>query len=90
MDTYRLWKDNHIDQEFTVGREELQQRFTEWLREKGAAHIEYYSGEMLIRHFLTSKDGMSSTFEETDFPALYEDLGSRPVFVLEYLNAAKA
>jgi len=79
MDTYRLWKNNRIDQEFTVGRDELKERFAAWLKSKGREYVSAHNSELLIRFFLTAQEGMSSTFEESDFVAFYEDM--RPCVV---------
>lgn len=76
MDTYKLWKDNRIDQEFTVEREELVGRMEKWLAAKGVHYVNYYSTERLIRFFITDQgdNGMSSVFNELDFVAFVEDL----------------
>ena len=74
MKTHRLWKDNRIDQEYQVERDDLQQQFNAWLGLKGIDYVNYYNTERLIRFFLTDKEGMSSVFDESDIVAFVEDL----------------
>ncbi len=74
MKQHRLWKDNRIDQEYSVDRDDLAAQFDAWLGMKGIEYVNYYNTERLIRFFLTDKEGMSSVFDESDFPAFVEDL----------------
>lgn len=74
MKTYTLWKDNRLDQEYKIDREELIKRFAAWLQTKGAAWVAYYNTERIVRDFLTANEGMSSVFNEADVVAFIEDL----------------
>jgi hypothetical protein len=75
MKTYKLWKDNRLDQEFEVDADTLSTRFAEWLESKGVGYVNYYNTERLVRFFLTAKDGMSSVFEEAEFPSIMKSIG---------------
>jgi len=85
MNTYRLWQENRLDQEYTATRDELIDRLKAWLEAKGIEYVHSYNTEQLIRFFLTDKEGgMNSVFEEGDFPAFIEDL--RPI-IMQYEKA---
>ena len=76
---FNFWKDNSIDQHFTLTESVLKEKFEAWLPTKDIAWINHYNSERIIRFFLTDKQGVSSVFEESEFDAMYEFL--KPIVV---------
>lgn len=74
MRTYRLWKDNKLDGEFTPDTEEMKTKLRTWIESREDGYTRHYTNSRIVRFFLTDKEGMSSVFEESDFDAFYEDL----------------
>lgn len=64
--TFTFWKDNRLDQQFTLTAEELQTKFLAWMKQRKKDWLEYYAFN-LVRTFITAKDGLSSVFEESDY-----------------------
>lgn len=74
ISVFQFWKDNQLDQHFTLTRHELETKFTEWLKTRDAEWINYYSADRAIRFFITDKSGLSSVFEESEYQDMYEPL----------------
>ena len=68
---FRLWRENKIVNEYRVFASDLRQSFQKWLGTKETNWIEYYYGEQTVIAFLTSKDGLNSTFDPIDLPEIY-------------------
>lgn len=69
---FSFWKENKVDSEFELDAEELQNRFCDWLWTKQIDWLEYYSTDTILRNFLTAKDGINSTFKESQFSDIVE------------------
>lgn len=57
----KLWKENRLDQEWVLSAEEVAKRFME----SGYAkeYLNYGGVAMALVYFITSKDGLNSTWE---------------------------
>ena len=74
---FDFWRDNRLDQHFQMNGVELREKFRPWLSTKEDAWFNYYNTDMIVRAFLTAKDGISSVFEEDQYNQLY--LALQPV-----------
>lgn len=83
MKQFTFWKNNRNDQQHTKTGDELAAAFKLWLPGKEVAWLNYYNSDRIIRHFLTSHDGICSVFEEIEYQAMYEIL--KPVY-LEHMQ----
>jgi hypothetical protein len=79
---FKFWKDNRIDQEFTMTIDEMKPKFIEWMKTKEADWLAYYSAAV-ARIFITDKTGLSSVFEEKDLGSINKGLSE---VKWEYLN----
>ncbi len=79
MKVFKFWKDNRVDNEFEKTQDDLERLFRQWLPGKEKEWLEYYSSEVVIRSFLTDKDGVSSVFKESDFWEIYDFL--KPIYL---------
>jgi len=75
---FTFWRENKVANEFKVFASDLRQQFQKWLMIKDKQWIEYYGPEQVILSFLTSKDGLNSTFDQSQFEDIYRIL--RPEF----------
>lgn len=77
--TFTFWEENKTDQCFTLDAESLIRKFIRWLSNQEQDWLEYYSCDTVIRHFLTGKNGINSTFKESEFPSLLHHL--KPIYM---------
>jgi len=70
----KLWKDNKINQEWELKDITLISKFKHCLKhDKKIQDIrDYRSTEYAFRYFITSKEYLNSSFEESDFQALFK------------------
>lgn len=73
MKTYKFFKANRLDQEFTLSLEEIKVKFIEWLKTKEKSYLQYYCGA-LAQPFIMDKDGLDSAMNREDYEKLGEDL----------------
>lgn len=74
IETFQFWKDNKIDQHYTLTIEQLKEKFKKWLKTKDPVWIEYYSSEQIVLTFITAKDGLSSIHEQKELSDLVSSL----------------
>jgi hypothetical protein len=79
MKKFDFWKDNRNDQHHQKTADELKALFSEWLKTKEQSWLEYYSSDRVVRAFLTDKAGISSVFDENQFPEMYDAL--KPLYI---------
>lgn len=76
---FDFWKNNRIDQYFTLTGSELQKKFQEWIAEqktsedRGEKWLQYYYGMQLIHCFTGDKEGIKG-LESVANPDEGEDL----------------
>lgn len=71
---FNFWKENKLDQHFTLTDEELKTKFSAWLKTKEQDWIEYYNTARLIRFFITSQEGLNSVCDELEMNEMYDTL----------------
>jgi hypothetical protein len=71
MNKFNFWKDNRKDQHFQLTGEELTEKFLAWMRQQERDMLEYYSSDRVIRIFITTKDGLSSVFDEEQWDEIF-------------------
>ena len=71
---YDFWKENKLDKNFELNSNHLKERFLDFLKKQKVEWIEYYDSDMIIRVFITSKDGLSSVHKEEQFEYMYAEL----------------
>lgn len=79
---FQFWKDNRLDQKFTLTADELVDKFKTWVASKEVAWINYYSTDRAICAFITDKEelkGLSSVHDSNEFQVMYELL--RPIYI---------
>jgi len=62
MIEYNFWKENRLDQKFTLGIEEFKTKFLEWMETKEKSWLEHYCMNLVLI-FITDPSGLNSTFE---------------------------
>lgn len=60
---FTFYKENKLDQEYVLTLEELRAKYMAWLITKEVSWVQYY-GHQTVVVFITSADGMNSTFDE--------------------------
>lgn len=80
---FTFWRENRTDQEHEKTESQLITAFQNWLPLKEVSWLNYYSSDVIIRSFITSKEGINSVFEEKDYQEMYELL--KPVY-MEYMK----
>lgn len=76
---FTFWEENKIDECFQLGADTLTRKFITWLSNQEKDWLEYYSYDTVIRHFLTGKTGINSTFKESQFPSIVHYL--KPIYI---------
>lgn len=72
----KLWKENRVDQEWELGVAEIATRFLA-SPYNTPTYLNHWPLERIVRAFLTSKDGLDSVFEESDYEAIHEAIRSK-------------
>ncbi len=67
--TFKFWKDNRTDQEYTLGVEELKEKYKEFLKTKTRDWIERY-GHDTVNAFVGEKGGLRSVADEDAYRQL--------------------
>ena len=79
---FKFWKENKLDQEFSMTIDEMKPKFVEWMKTKETDWLAYYSAAV-ARLFITDETGLNSVFEENDLGAINKGLSETK---WEYLN----
>lgn len=58
---FTFYKENKIDQEFSIDIEDLKHQFVMWIYKKRRGWLDYYAME-LVSIFITDKEGLNSVF----------------------------
>lgn len=66
-----VWVDNRLDNKTTFTPEEIKEKFLAWYKTKDTAWIEYYWFDGVVREFITSKEGLNGTFNESEYTGVY-------------------
>lgn len=70
MTTFNFWKENKLDQHYTLTKEEVILKFVEFLSKKDQDWINYYGGQT-IRAFIGDKEhGLNSVGDDKEFYAM--------------------
>jgi len=81
---FTFWKENKTDDCFELTADTLSDKFIKWLYTKDNDWLEYYAADMVVRYFLTGKDGINSTFKESQFPSIIHYL--KPIYIQHTFN----
>lgn len=76
---FMFWLENKADSQFELVAETLVEKFVKWLQTKEQDWLEYYPAETVVRHFITGKPGLNSTFKESQLPSIMYYL--KPVYI---------
>ena len=74
MQTFKFWKDNKLNQEFNLTKDQLISRFRKWLPNKEYDWLHYYGSYQIIPTFIAEKEGLSSVFEQSDLHIIIDEL----------------
>lgn len=77
---FTFWRENKVANEFKLLASEMKPKFLDWLITKEKTWVDYYGSEQVIIAFITDKDGLNSTFDQSQFNEIYKCL--RPDFKL--------
>jgi hypothetical protein len=87
MEQYTFYKDNKLDQEFTLTLDEIKSRFIDWMKTKEKSWLEYYSlyGYLPIA-FIGEPTGLYSTIDNENCKLLIDSLNSTKWEYLETIG----
>jgi hypothetical protein len=71
--SFKFWIENRTDKQRLLTLEEITLRYTEWLKTKERAWIEYY-GHQTVNAFIGDKDGLNAVSENSTYNELEEPL----------------
>lgn len=81
---FTFYRENKTTQEVKYFVSDLRNMFQKWLRTKEREWLEYYDTYMVVSTFLTAKDGVNSTYNNSEIDEIVRLL--KP----DYLNALKS
>lgn len=70
---FTFYRDNRLDDTFTLTGLDLSRRFVEWMDGREVAWLSYYQS-LLVRAFVSSPDGLGSTLDDNHWTRLEETL----------------
>lgn len=62
MTEYDFWKENKLDQKFTLRIEEFKEKFLVWMQTKEKSWLEHYYANLILI-FITDPSGLNAAFE---------------------------
>lgn len=76
MKKFNFWKENLKANHFELTAEEFKTKFQAWLFTKEVAWLEYYGTSGSITSFIADKAGLSSVYEQGEYPAIERMVGA--------------
>ena len=70
MNKFNFWKENKIDQHFTLTETDLVEKFKEWLSNKQRNWLDYYTTHEVLCSFIGETAGLSSVQEPKEMDAM--------------------
>lgn len=69
---FKLWKENKLDQEYTMTLGEFKTKFFEWVKSgaKNRSWFEYYGSSGAVIQFTGNKEGLNSNVEPGDLKVI--------------------
>ncbi len=74
-DAFTFWLENKATAGFRLTAYEVTAQFDNWLKTKTVDYLNNYSEAMIIRQFITGKDGLNSVSDNEEFKGLCAILG---------------
>lgn len=67
---FTFWIENKISQERKFFVSDIRQQFQKWLNKQDIKWLEYYGCDTVVAVFITRKDGINATYENSQFDEL--------------------